>query len=34
MRCKFLIAFVVLLAIVPQLPVPEFWITQLKYIGM
>ena len=34
MRRKFLIAFVVLLAIVPQLPVPEFWITQLNYIGM
>ncbi|MCB2023029.1 MAG: ATP-binding cassette domain-containing protein, partial [Burkholderiaceae bacterium] len=34
MRRKLLIAFVVLLAIVPQLPVPEFWITQLNYIGM
>ena len=34
MRLKFLIAFVVLLAIVPQLPVPEFWITQLNYIGL
>ncbi len=34
MRLKFLIAFVVLLAIVPLLPVPEFWITQLNYIGL
>jgi len=34
MRSKFLIAFVVLLALVPQLPVPEFWITQLNYIGL
>ncbi|HMN74741.1 MAG TPA: branched-chain amino acid ABC transporter ATP-binding protein/permease [Burkholderiaceae bacterium] len=34
MRSKFLIAFVVLLAIVPLLPVPEFWITQLNYIGL
>ena len=34
MRFKFLIAFVVLLAIVPLLPVPEFWITQLNYIGL
>ena len=34
MRFKFLIAFVVLLAIVPMLPVPEFWITQLNYIGL
>ncbi len=34
MRGKFLIAFVALLAIVPLLPVPEFWITQLNYIGL
>jgi branched-chain amino acid transport system permease protein len=34
MRRKFLIAFVVLLAVLPQLPVPEFWITQLNYIGL
>ncbi len=34
MRRNFLIAFVVLLAIVPLLPVPEFWITQLNYIGL
>jgi branched-chain amino acid transport system permease protein len=27
-------AFFVLLALVPQLPVPEFWITQLNYIGL
>ncbi|HWP19582.1 MAG TPA: branched-chain amino acid ABC transporter ATP-binding protein/permease [Burkholderiaceae bacterium] len=26
--------FVVLLAVLPQLPVPEFWITQLNYIGL
>ena len=26
--------FAVLLAVVPQLPVPEFWITQLNYIGL
>jgi branched-chain amino acid transport system permease protein len=34
MRQKFLIAFVLLLAVLPQLPVPEFWITQLNYIGL
>jgi hypothetical protein len=28
-----LIAFAVLLALLPQLPVPEFWITQANYIG-
>src|SRR5918912_703923 len=27
-------AFFVLLFILPQLPVPEFWITQLNYIGL
>jgi branched-chain amino acid transport system permease protein len=34
MRTKFLIAFVLLLAVLPQLPVPEFWITQANYIGL
>jgi len=29
-----LIAFAVLLALLPQLPVPEFWITQANYIGL
>jgi branched-chain amino acid transport system permease protein len=29
-----LAAFVVLLALMPQLPVPEFWITQANYIGL
>jgi branched-chain amino acid transport system permease protein len=34
MRRYFLIAFVALLAALPQLPVPEFWITQANYIGL
>src|SRR6201747_840774 len=34
MRRAFLIAFIVLLAAMPQLPVPEFWITQANYIGL
>ena len=34
MRRTFLIAFVVLLALMPVLPVPEFWITQANYIGL
>ena len=29
-----LLAFVVVLALLPQLPVPEFWITQANYIGL
>src|SRR5438309_12129017 len=29
-----LVAFVILLALIPQLPVPEFWITQANYIGL
>ncbi len=29
-----LAVFVVLLALLPQLPVPEFWITQANYIGL
>jgi branched-chain amino acid transport system permease protein len=34
MRRSFLIAFILLLAALPQLPVPEFWITQANYIGL
>ena len=34
MRRYFLIAFVALLALMPGLPVPEFWITQANYIGL
>ena len=34
MRRHFLIAFVIGLALLPQLPVPEFWITQANYIGL
>jgi branched-chain amino acid transport system permease protein len=34
MRRTFLIVFIVLLALMPQLPVPEFWITQANYIGL
>ena len=34
MRRTFLIGFVVLLALLPQFPVPEFWITQANYIGL
>ncbi|MDB6000209.1 MAG: hypothetical protein JWP52_1908 [Rhizobacter sp.] len=34
MRRGFLILFAVVLAVLPQLPVPEFWITQLNYIGL
>jgi len=34
MRRYALIIFAVLLAVLPQLPVPEFWITQLNYIGL
>ncbi len=34
MRRKVLIVFVLLLAVLPQLPVPEFWITQLNYTGL
>jgi len=34
MRRYFLIAFVALLALLPRLPVPEFWITQANYIGL
>ncbi|MDB5820069.1 MAG: transporter-related protein, partial [Rhizobacter sp.] len=34
MRRGFLIVFAIVLAILPQLPVPEFWITQLNYIGL
>ena len=34
MRRGFFIAFVIALALLPQLPVPEFWITQANYIGL
>jgi len=34
MRRTSLIVFVVLLALMPVLPVPEFWITQANYIGL
>jgi len=34
MRRRFLLAFVALLAVLPLLPVPEFWITQANYIGL
>ena len=34
MRRIFLIAFILLLVALPQLPVPEFWITQANYIGL
>src|ERR1700712_2558034 len=34
MRRAFLIAFIVILALMPKLPVPEFWITQANYIGL
>ena len=34
LRRYFFIAFLVLLALLPQLPVPEFWITQANYIGL
>ncbi len=34
LRRSVLIAFVILLALLPQLPVPEFWITQANYIGL
>ncbi len=33
-RTRFLFAFIVLLALLQQLPVPEFWITQANYIGL
>jgi branched-chain amino acid transport system permease protein len=34
MRRAALITFVIALALLPQLPVPEFWITQANYIGL
>jgi len=34
LRRAFFIAFLVLLAALPLLPVPEFWITQANYIGL
>ena len=33
-RRLFLVAFVIVLALLPQLPVPEFWITQANYVGL
>lgn len=33
-RGWFVVAFAAVLALLPQLPVPEFWITQLNYIGL
>jgi len=33
-RRKFLVVFVLLVAALPLLPVPEFWITQANYIGL
>ncbi len=33
-RSMFLVAFIALVAVLPQLPVPEFWITQANYIGL
>ncbi len=34
MRRTVLLTFVALLTLLPQLPVPEFWITQANYIGL
>jgi branched-chain amino acid transport system permease protein len=34
LRRAFLVAFIVGLALLPLLPVPEFWITQANYIGL
>ncbi len=34
LRNRLFLALVVLLALLPVLPVPEFWITQLNYIGL
>jgi branched-chain amino acid transport system permease protein len=34
MRRTALVVFIVLLALMPVLPVPEFWITQANYIGL
>src|ERR1043166_7527366 len=34
MRRYALLVFALLLALMPQLPVPEFWITQANYIGL
>ncbi|GAA4026742.1 branched-chain amino acid ABC transporter ATP-binding protein/permease [Actimicrobium antarcticum] len=31
---KFLIAFLVVVALLPALPIPEYWITLLNYIGL
>ena len=34
LRRNTLLGFIALLALLPQLPVPEFWITQANYIGL
>src|SRR5215212_3397239 len=34
LRRYVLIAFAIVLALLPLLPVPEFWITQANYIGL
>jgi branched-chain amino acid transport system permease protein len=34
LRRALLVAFVIVMAALPLLPVPEFWITQLNYIGL
>jgi branched-chain amino acid transport system permease protein len=34
LRRSLLVAFIALMAALPLLPVPEFWITQLNYIGL
>ncbi len=34
LRRSFLLAFIVVLVLLPQLPVPEFWITQANYVGL
>ena len=33
-RTRWFLFFAALLALLPVLPVPEFWITQLNYIGL
>ena len=34
LRRACLLAFIVVLVLLPQLPVPEFWITQANYVGL
>jgi len=33
-RTRWFLFFAALLGLLPALPVPEFWITQLNYIGL